>query len=266
MKSTVVLIIAITLVLESCVYHDLDKSVNCATSNLKLTLDSVTTATSCIAGDGKIYVTAIGGEEPYQFSVNGRPEQSENIFTGLNSGIYSISVHDKNGCAASLNNIAITAAGFQFSTTVQSDTECLNHNGTILIDIQEGTPPYLYKINNGDFSENNLFSGLSSGQYTVEVKNAEPCTVRFAIVIPRGNTGVSWTNDILPIMKISCATNGCHDGKSRSDYRVYANVKKEAPRTKSFTQDGSMPFNEPPLPKNQIDQIACWVDDGAADN
>jgi hypothetical protein len=98
------------------------------------------------------------------------------------------------------------------------------------------------------------------------IQDASACTIQLNITVPRGNTGVHWTTDILPIMKNSCALNGCHDGSSRSDYRVYANVKKDLLQVKSTTKNRTMPFDGTPLPQNQIDQIGCWVDDGGLNN
>lgn len=75
----------------------------------------------------------------------------------------------------------------------------------------------------------------------------------------------SWQNDILPIMTTSCATNGCHDGISRRDWTNYNEVVTYAASIKARTQNKSMPFDGP-LPQDQINKIACWVDNGALDN
>lgn len=78
--------------------------------------------------------------------------------------------------------------------------------------------------------------------------------------------GTSWQKDILPIMEASCAGVGCHDGISRRDWTDYEEVKQYATAIKQRTQDRSMPFDGPPLPQEQINIIACWVDAGAPEN
>jgi hypothetical protein len=78
-------------------------------------------------------------------------------------------------------------------------------------------------------------------------------------------TVVSWQSDILPIMVNSCATEKCHDGITRRDWTNYDEVKKYAVSIKKRTQDKSMPFDGP-LPQDQIDLIACWVNNGAENN
>jgi hypothetical protein len=66
-------------------------------------------------------------------------------------------------------------------------------------------------------------------------------------------------------MNTYCALSGCHDGRRRPDLRLYERAKFYAKAIKSKTQDRSMPF-EGSLTQEQIDVIACWVDDGALEN
>ncbi len=266
MIGRILAVLLIGQLMVSCVSHDLNKPIVCSAVNIGLILVSVVNASDCGVSDGQIYVAASGGDLPYQFSLNGQPYQSGNFYLNLNSGIYSISVQDASGCTASLDNISVLATGFQFSATVQPDTECLTNNGSILINVLEGTAPYSYKLNNGDFTTNNLFTELSPGQYKVTLKDADACAIELNITVPRTSTETSWTNDILPIMTTRCATNGCHNGVTKTDYRIYNNAKKDAINIKAYTQDGSMPFGGPPLSQSQIDRIACWVDDGTLNN
>ena len=74
---------------------------------------------------------------------------------------------------------------------------------------------------------------------------------------------LNWQDDILPIMKESCATSGCHDGISRRDWTDYNEVKRYATSIKQRTVDRSMPFDGPPLSQDEVNLIACWVDAGA---
>ena len=63
-----------------------------------------------------------------------------------------------------------------------------------------------------------------------------------------------------------CAKPLCHvSGTGRSDLSKVQNVQQLALQIKTKTQDRSMPFDEP-MPANEIQLIACWVDDGARNN
>ena len=250
----------------SCTYHDLNKKFDCTKSDLTLMLDSIVFASGCGISDGGIYITAVGGKGTYTFALNEEPAQDLNSFPGLPSGIYTVRVIDINGCEASLNNLLISADGFRFSATVVEDTQCVNSNGSIAIEVQEGIAPFRYKLSGGEFSDNNVFPGLSPGQYSITVEDAGSCNTQLRVTVPHGSTGTSWLNEVLPIIKTSCAINGCHDGRTRMDYRLYANAKKDMLQIKESTKNRSMPFDGPPLLQSQIDLIGCWVDDGGLDN
>ena len=55
----------------------------------------------CGSAQGSILVQATGGIEPYEFSINGNNFQSEDSFTGLAAGSYTIEGLDANGCKIS---------------------------------------------------------------------------------------------------------------------------------------------------------------------
>ena len=50
---------------------------------------------------GTITVSAIGGIPPYEFSINGTDFQESNFFDNVNSGDYTVTVRDTNGCTDS---------------------------------------------------------------------------------------------------------------------------------------------------------------------
>jgi hypothetical protein len=262
-----ILVLSLALfAMSSCANNDVDKAFDCSKSDLTLSLESLSSASSCEISDGQINVFAQGGKEPYVFRLNDGSGQPGTSFPNLSSGIYTVTVRDKNGCEALLPNLVVLAEGFEFSATVLEDTQCVNGNGTVTVDVQKGNGPFLYKLENGSLSSNNVFTGLNTGSYTISIQDAGLCSVELNVVVPKGITGVSWSNNVLPIMKTSCAVNGCHDGKTRTDYRVFDNAKREAIQIKLLTKNKSMPFDGTPLTKDQIDLIGCWVDDGALNN
>lgn len=79
------------------------------------------------------------------------------------------------------------------------------------------------------------------------------------------NPQTSWQTDILPILETRCAISECHDGITRRNFTSYEEVKQYAFSIKQRTINRSMPFDGP-LPQDQIDKIACWVDNGAVEN
>lgn len=265
MKTTFSRIAVIFLFIPSCVYHDLAEPFNCELSDLELQLNTIVMATNCTMADGGIDVTAFGGKPPYRFKLNNGTTLQEGNFTGIAAGIYTVSVRDGRGCEVLLENVAVLAEDFSFSTTLEEDNLCLADNGKVTIEIQSGNPPYMYKLEDGEFTTGNSFEQLNHGPHNVQIKDANDCITQLTITVPRGKTETSWSNHILPIMITYCGLDGCHDGEDKPDLRVYSNAKFYATLIKVKTADRSMPF-EGTLTQEQIDIIACWVDDGALNN
>ena len=260
-----VFLLVMLLLLDACSGDDTPQPFDCETSTLGLMLESVQGASSCDAADGFIIVTVTGGEGPYTFSLNGQTPQSDGNFTSLPAGIYTVRVTDANHCVAKVNNVNVEATGFSIIPEVTPDTSCLDGSGSITIHVSDATPPYQYKLGDEAYTVDNTFTALQEGEHKISVKDNNNCEVFLNVTVPRGNTGVSWESDVLPIVKASCALSGCHDGLLRPDLSKYDKAHFYANLMKKYTQDRSMPF-EGSITQAEIDLIACWVDDGAPNN
>ena len=132
------------------------------------------------ASDGVITVTAVGGTGAYSYSLNGGAAQSSNVFSGLASGSYVVTVLDANGCPASLPEITIVNPAAITFTVAQQATSCSGIAlGIVTISAQGGTPPYEYSINGGaDFSATNTFDSLKTGVIYIIIKDANNCTTQ----------------------------------------------------------------------------------------
>ncbi|MCX8489943.1 MAG: 2-polyprenyl-6-methoxyphenol hydroxylase, partial [Cyclobacteriaceae bacterium] len=73
-------------------------------------------------------------------------------------------------------------------------------------------------------------------------------------------------SQIKPIIDTNCAISGCHvSGGIRTDLSQLSVIQSSASSIKTRTGNKSMPIGRT-LTQAQIDQIACWVDDGALNN
>jgi SprB repeat len=258
------LVVVVTLIISACSSDD--DPVDCATAGPVVSLDGVNNATSCASNDGAIRLSVSGGKEPYNFFLNDQAVGVSAEMNNLQAGSYSVLVTDANHCSSSLDNVTIVSQDFSFTATIQPNTSCLGGNGSVSIDVEGSNPPYTFRLANGNFTSDNFFSALKAGNHIITVQDNNNCTVILSTTIPQGTTGTSWSNDIKPIFEKSCAITGCHNGVSRSNnFREYASAKSFANTIKSKTKDRSMPFDGS-LTQNQIDLIACWVDDGALQN
>lgn len=153
------------------------------TSNVVLTepsplvLDSSTVSTLCSASNGSITITANGAVPAYQFSLNGGAFQAANIYSGLPSGNYTVTVADANGCTADINIIVNDNPAPVISNATVIDAPCFESDaGSIDVTITGGLAPITYSLNGGVAQPNGFFPGLIAGNYTIVITDANACT------------------------------------------------------------------------------------------
>lgn len=155
------------------------------TTNFTLPGPTVSTAlthTSCGASNGTITVTAAGGTAPFTYSNDGATFQPGNTFTGLASGIYTITAKDFNGCFNTVDVNILNSNGPSITYT-KTDAICGSNTGTITANGSGGVAPLTYSINGTSFQTNNVFSGILAGTYILTVKDALGCTNVTKLVI-----------------------------------------------------------------------------------
>lgn len=245
---------------QGCVYHGLPEPVDCTVNPVNVTIVSVQD-TECGSVDGRVEVAATGGAGPYLFSLGDGPSQEQPVFTDLAAGVYEVRATDRNNCFAT---IAITIKNLEGLNLVFSVTEsgCFETNGTITLTATDGVSPYAYRLDDGDLQSENIFDGLTHGEYMATVMDASGCEVSQVI---RVKSGISFSEKIAPIIESNCAITGCHNGTQFPDFRSFSNIQNNAARIKTQTVTRTMPL-EGSLTQAQINDIVCWVDDGAPDN
>ncbi|MBY0433992.1 MAG: hypothetical protein K2U26_07775 [Cyclobacteriaceae bacterium] len=261
------LVALVGFVIYSCEYKELPTSFDCGRSTLALALANKTNATSCKAIDGTLSVTSSGGTAPYDYKIADGIYQTNPAFDKLAPGLYEITTKDAKGCTATLevdivaNNSTLSAA-----VSTSADSQCLTDNGAIMIAPSGGEEPYQVKLGNTTFGTSTSFTNLKHGTYVLYIKDSNDCQRTVNATVERGRTSISYANDISPIVTTNCTLSGCHDaGTGSRDYTNFSNVKSAALSIKTRTGNRTMPLGRV-LTQNQIDLIACWVDDGAINN
>lgn len=225
-----------------------------------LVLVSITN-TACGQTIGSITVNATGGNGNLSYSLEGGTFQASGDFTGLAANNYNIMVMDDNECTDQLNVVIGNNDGVNF-TLNKVDAGCGASNGVVRVLAQGGSKPYQFKLNSsGTYQSDSVFPGLASGSYEIFVKDNSNCESNQSIEL---NSGIAFQK-VKSIISSNCAVSGCHSGSIFPNMTVDANIVAQASRIKARTSATTMPPSGSgfSLTQQEIDEIACWVEDGA---
>ena len=155
----------------------------------------------CYNGNALSTAYTYGGTLPYSFAwSNG----TSNISTILNAGIHNIQITDVNGCIVSDTIALLNPDTMAFTTTI-INISCHNgSDGIINLQAIQGASPYLYSANNGiSYQSNGNFNNLSSGSYTIKIKDSNNCLQNKNITIDNPLPFIA-TIDIINSTNVSC--------------------------------------------------------------
>jgi subtilisin-like proprotein convertase family protein len=125
-----------------------------------------------------ITVNAVGGFAPYEYSIDGGMYQSSNLFTGLAAGTYSVMTRDA-------NNTVVSAAPVTIAQPTDISAEALVLYNSVTVTASGGTGSLTYSLG-GVPQSSPIFNGLSNGDYTITVTDANGCTktVTASVAVP----------------------------------------------------------------------------------
>ncbi len=152
---------------------------------------------ACYGGSTGITVSGSGGVEPYT---------GTGVFS-VQAGSYTYTVSDAIGCSTTVS-ISVGQPDSLTVSAIKTNVLCNGGNtGTITVTASGGTGPYTYSSNGGaSFGGSNVLSNLTTGSYTVAVKDANGCikVLSPAIVItqPTALSGQYCYNPSAPNAKV----------------------------------------------------------------
>jgi hypothetical protein len=129
---------------------------------------------------GTATVTPSGGTAPYTYAwSNGATSQTAN---NLSSGIYTVTVTDANGCTDQMSVTINQPQSSLVTTATQVNVLCYgNPSGSIDVNVNGGTAPYVYSWSNGSTAQD--ITNLAGGSYTVTVTDVLGCTASTSVTI-----------------------------------------------------------------------------------
>ncbi|MFP2997899.1 T9SS type B sorting domain-containing protein [Spongiivirga sp. MCCC 1A20706] len=173
---------------------------------------SVTQNITC--QDGEITVTPTGGIPPYSYSIDGgTTQQIGNTFPITTAGNYTITVEDDNGCTVDSNVVNVQQLALPTVSFTNTDVECFGQNtGAIQVDITTNNGYSLdYSIDNGaTYQASNVFSGLTSGTYTIIVRASNgtaQCPQTFTQTINQPTSAITGLASVTQQLDCDTGTN-----------------------------------------------------------
>jgi gliding motility-associated-like protein len=150
---------------------------------IPLSVSATTNAVSCFGGvNGSATATAAGGTGPYLY-VWSPGNVAGNTISGLSAGTYTVNVTDDNGCLTNTTAI-VSQPTLALSATADGDsTACFGgSDGSATVTPVGGTPNYSYLWTPSGLTTQTA-TGLSSGNYVVQVTDLNGCQTNTAVAI-----------------------------------------------------------------------------------
>jgi SprB repeat len=147
------------------------------------TITTIAASATCGNANGSITVTSTGGTPPLGYSKDGIIFQPSNIFNGLLPGTYIITVRDANGCINTKSVLVANINGPQTLTAVIVHAACGTANGSITATAGGGVAPLQYSINGVTYQAGNIYNGVTAGNYTLYVRDANLCVITLPVTV-----------------------------------------------------------------------------------
>ena len=130
-------------------------------------------------GDNRLEAIVSGGASPYSYLWN-TGATSESI-TVVQSGLYTLTVKDANGCTSSASKEIVVGEAPALVLTPTSPDCAYGSNGSIDLEVEGGSGNYTFSWSNGATTED--LDGLKSGTYSVTVTDAEGCSATASVML-----------------------------------------------------------------------------------
>ena len=151
---------------------------------------------------GSITVTATGGSSVYTYSLNNTTVTgTNNSFTNLGAGTYTIRVKDSQNCIVT-KIVTITQPPFSLTASagISRDSSCDTTGGLTEVRItnaEGGVLPYTYSFNGTTYGNSNI-GNLPVGTHTVYIKDANGCIYPMSVTINANLPAPVITTTVVP--------------------------------------------------------------------
>ena len=173
--------------------------------SISISYTSISNATCFGASNGAVSLTSTGGVGTINYLTQPGNLNGSSL-TNLTAQTYTVTATDQNSCVGTFTFVINQPAELT-ATTDYRDANCGSSDGMASITVSGGTPPYNYSWN-PSLGTGPMQNNIPSGLYTVEVRDANSCTITRKIAVNAING---------PTSTITSQTNvSCYGGQDGS--------------------------------------------------
>lgn len=151
---------------------------------------STTTNASCGEEDGSITVSIQNiSLDEVTFGLVERPGETGPSFTGLGAGTYHAYYLTEEGCRDTIETVVPNpGVNFTLFTEVVQQASCGgSQDAAFYVGINGGTGDFEFRVNEGEWQTDSLFSGYAPGSYTIQARIiASTCSVSSSVSLEPG--------------------------------------------------------------------------------
>lgn len=155
---------------------------------LELQLNSgmpVVTPPLCFdSNEGAVVFDVTNGTPPYEFNYNdGNGFVGDNMFTGLNSGIFNVQFRDASGCVGDTIVEVVPPAPLDLTLSPVPISCFMADDGMASVMVMGGVGDYTYLWNDANATTDTVVTELTPGLATVTVTDGNNCTMESSVNI-----------------------------------------------------------------------------------
>lgn len=157
------------------------------------------------ANNGALALQGVGGQAPYQYSLDNVNFSNVLSVTNLGPGRDTVYFFDANNCQVTIPFEIFEPTPLNAAIAVQKNVDCAGNNtGLIRLTSSGGRAPYQFSLDGVNFQPDSVFANLTAGNYTITVQDDSLCdlTLPLTIIEPQALTAA-----ILSQRDIDCFGN-----------------------------------------------------------
>ncbi|MCE3226827.1 MAG: hypothetical protein K0S32_1378 [Bacteroidetes bacterium] len=162
------------------------------TQPASITISQTVSTVNCFGGNnGSVTTNVTGGTSPFTYTWLPGGITTPNA-TNLTAGTYTLIVKDNKSCVLTKTLVIAQSPALTLNTALTHETCNYLNNGSATVTAGGGSPAYTYSWIPGNFTSA-VVSNLSSGTYTVTIKDSKLCSTSTVIAItqpPALTTGI----------------------------------------------------------------------------